>query len=99
MDLLVHPAARRELNDALDWCHANYGRRVAARLLRRFDLAGQMLMREPGLGTLAPGSARTLPLRQFPYTLVYRVEGAVVHVIALMHQSRMPEYWTGRLLG
>lgn len=97
MTLTVHPAARREVDDAFDWCKAKYGRRVAARLLRRFDLAGQMLVREPGLGTPASDSARTLPLKGFPYTLVYRVDGALVHVIALTHQSRMPGYWVGRL--
>lgn len=63
MTLTVHPAARREVDDAFDWCKAKYGRRVAARLLRRFDLAGQMLVREPGLGTPASDSARTLPLK------------------------------------
>ena len=97
--LRVHPAARREIDDAFDWCKAKYGRRVAARLLRRFELAGQMLMREPGLGTPAPSNARTLPLSDFPYTLIYQVEGAHIHVIALMHQSRLPDYWTARLPG
>lgn len=99
MQVVVHPAARQELSDALDWCQARYGPRVAARLLRRFNLAGKMLMREPGLGTPAFGGARTLPLRQFPYTLVYRVDGAVCDVVALQHQSRMPGYWVGRLPG
>ena len=96
MTVWVHPAAQRELDDAFDWCRAKYGRSVAARLLRRFELAGQILVREPGLGTPASDSARTLPLNEFPYTLVYRVDGARLHVIALMHQSRMPGYWQGR---
>jgi len=48
------------------------------------------------LGTDAKAGARRLPMSRFPYTLVYRIEGEVIHVIALMHQSRMPDYWRGR---
>lgn len=96
MRLNVHPAARRELDAALEWSKATFGPRTAARLQRRFEQAGQMLMREPALGTPGEGQARRLPLNHFPFTLVYRVEGAVIHVLALMHQSREPGYWKGR---
>lgn len=99
MQRVVHPAAERELNEAFDWCQARFGNRVAARLLRRVELAGRLLMRQPGFGTPAAGGARTLPLRQFPYTLVYRVDGDVLQVLALQHQSRMPGYWVARLRG
>jgi plasmid stabilization system protein ParE len=96
MLLVVHPAAQRELDAALQWSRAEFGRPVAARLLRRFDRAGELLMGQPMLGSPAEANARRLPLHGFPYTLVYRVEGAVVHVLALMHQSRLPDYWVGR---
>lgn len=62
MTVRVHPAAQRKLGEVFDWCRAKYGRSVAACLLRRFELAGQVLVREPGLGIPASDSARTLPL-------------------------------------
>jgi toxin ParE1/3/4 len=93
MELRVHPAAREELNVALDWCQSRFGARVAAKLLHRFELAGELLMRQPDIGTPASSQARKLPLRRFPYTMVYRAEGKVVHVLALMHQNRTPDYW------
>lgn len=96
MQLIVHPEARRELDAALGWSRTTFGRRTAARLQRRFEQAGQMLMREPAIGTPAEGKARKLPLSGFPFTLVYRIEGPIVHVLALMHQSREPAYWMGR---
>ena len=96
MHLIVHAAAQRELHQALDWYHERASIRVARQLLRRYERAGQLLKRHPTIGTPAPTDARKMPLPQFPYTLVYRVEGAAIHVIALTHQSREPEYWVGR---
>lgn len=96
MQLNVHPAARRELDAALEWSKAKFGPRIAARLQRRFEQAGALLLREPALGTPAASQARYLPLGRFPFTLVYRVEGAVIHVLALMHQNREPAYWASR---
>jgi plasmid stabilization system protein ParE len=96
MHLAVHPAARLELERALDWVRGEFGPAVAARLRRRVDEAGRLILREPNLGTPAAAGARKFPLGSFPYTLVYRVEGESVHVVAFMHQSRMPEYWAGR---
>jgi hypothetical protein len=33
---------------------------------------------------------------QFPYKLVCRVQGEVLTVLAVAHQSREPGYWVGR---
>lgn len=96
MLLVVHPAARLELDAALARSKSQFGRGSAARLLERFDHSAQVLLRHPTLGTAAGAQARKLPMSRFPYTLVYRIEGEVIHVIALMHQSRAPGYWRGR---
>ncbi len=96
MQLILHPAARLELDAALQWSKTAFGSRTAARLRRRFEQAGQLLLREPELGATLAGQARKFPLRQFPYTLVYRVQGEVITVIAVAHQSREPGYWANR---
>jgi toxin ParE1/3/4 len=51
---------------------------------------------EPGLGTPATGGVRMLPIHRFPYSLVYRVQGDDVRVIAVAGQRRRPGYWVGR---
>jgi toxin ParE1/3/4 len=96
MQLRIHPAAERELDAALTWCRTQFGKRLAVQLLEKFDRAGEILMAHPDIGTTAPAHARLLPLPRFPYTLVYRVDGKFIHVIALMHQRRRPGYWAGR---
>jgi plasmid stabilization system protein ParE len=60
---------------------------------------GRALVRigaEPGLGTPAKGGVRILPIHRFPYSLVYRVQGDQVRVIAVAAQRRRPGFWRGR---
>lgn len=96
MRLVVHPAAQLELDGALTRSAEAFGPGASARLLRRFDQLGRTLLSHPALGTSDAAQARKLPMGRYPYTLVYRIEGEVIHVIALMHQSREPGYWSGR---
>lgn len=96
MQLVVHPAAARELESALRWSRTAYGERTSERFRRAVERAGHLLLREPFLGTAASAEIRWLPLPRFPYTLVYRIELPVIHVLAVMHQSRKPDYWMGR---
>ncbi len=97
MPLVVHPAASRELAQAVAWTRQHFGVGVATRLQQRVSQAGELLLREPGVGTPATAGAQRLPLAGYPYTLVYRVHADVVHLLAFMHQSRMPDYWVQRV--
>ena len=96
MRLIVHPAARLELDAALARTKTTFGSRTAARLQRRFDQAGELLIREPTLGAPGSGQTRRFALCKFPFTLVYRVQAEAITVIAVAHQSREPGYWRGR---
>lgn len=39
---------------------------------------------------------RRYVLQQFPFSLIYRVKGQSVQVIALAHDKRKPGYWSWR---
>ncbi|OAM88268.1 hypothetical protein AW736_17935 [Termitidicoccus mucosus] len=43
-----------------------------------------------------PGGYRRVNLHGFPYCLPYVVWDDVLHVLAVAHASREPEYWVGR---
>ena len=96
MKLVVHPAAQRELDDALGWSKGAFGDRAAAGLRRRFEQVGQLLMQQPAIGTPVAGQVRKLRLGRFPYSLVYRLNAEDITVIAVAHQSRLPGHWVGR---
>jgi len=42
------------------------------------------------------GTARRMPLRRFPYFIVYRDRDQDIEMIALAHTSRLPGYWRTR---
>ena len=42
------------------------------------------------------GVARRLPIRRFPYFVVYRDRGEFIEIVAIAHQSRRPGYWRSR---
>lgn len=89
--LTVHPAAARELDEALTWCHERFGRRISDRLLLQFDRVATLLRAHPEIGAADVAGVRKLPLPRFPYSVVYRIV-----VLALHHQRRKAGYWVGR---
>jgi hypothetical protein len=40
--------------------------------------------------------ARVLALHNFPYSLVYRIQGDEIRIVAVAHHSRRPGYWVER---
>jgi toxin ParE1/3/4 len=90
------PQARRELLEATQWVLADGGPAVAEQFEWAFERALRLLEFMPQLGSPSYPGVRTWPLKQFPYTLVCRVKGTVISVIAVAHQSREPGYWAGR---
>ena len=91
------PAARQDLVDAAQWYLEDGGPAVAEQLGSAVERAVQLLAQMPQIGTAYnSGPLRTWPPKRYPYTVVYRVQGDVLTVMAVAHQSREPGYWVGR---
>ena len=90
------PHAERELLEATHRYLSDGGTAVAEQFEWAVQRALRLLAFMPRLGTPSYRGVRTWPLKKFPYTLVYRVQGEVISVVAVAHQSREPGYWVGR---
>jgi toxin ParE1/3/4 len=97
MRIKLHPAARRELHLALDWYLAEAGPSIAARFVDEFEHLKTLIQQSPEIGVPGKGGSRRMIFRHFPYTLVYRLHGEEIQLVALAHQSRQPDYWVDRL--
>ena len=91
------PAARRELFDAVQWYLQDGGLPVAEQFEWAVQRAFSLLQFMPNIGRISYPGVRTWPLKRFPDTLVYRVQGKQMVFIALAIQSREREYWIERI--
>jgi toxin ParE1/3/4 len=90
------PAARREFLEAVQWYLADGSQAVAEQFEAAVQRALLVLGLMPHAGTPGYEGVRLWPLKRFPYTLIYRVRGELVTVVAMAHQRREPTYWRGR---
>jgi plasmid stabilization system protein ParE len=95
MRVEFHPLAEEELIEQA----AYYNERVpglGAAFVSEAEAIAAALLEHPQIGALLDADMRTLPLRRFPHSLIYAVEGKRVLVLAIAHQKRKPGYWRQR---
>lgn len=96
MNLYVHPAALADLKDAAAFYTERADNALGLALISEFERVLKLLADKPELGAMWRGTVRRLPLRRFPYKLVYQIQPQELRVIALAHQRRRPGYWKNR---
>jgi len=96
MRLRSHPGARRDFNLAIDWYIAEAGKPTAANFAADVEQLRSLILDNPRIGTPGRSDTRSFVFKRFPYTLIYRVRGDVLEVLALAHHSRRPGYWAKR---
>lgn len=97
MRLRSHPGARRDFNLAVDWYLAEAGKLSAVRFIEDVEYLRSLILDNPRIGTPGRSDTRSFVFKRIPYTLIYRVRGDVLEVLALAHHSRRPGYWAKRV--
>jgi plasmid stabilization system protein ParE len=98
--LVIEDAAFAELREATAWYaerRSGLGSEFFDEVLETLEL----IQHFPALGAVVPRVSpkrrvRRLPLRRFPYSIVYRDEETEIQVIAVAHHRRKPGYWSSR---
>jgi plasmid stabilization system protein ParE len=85
-----------DINAAVDWYIEQGAIDAAAAMLDDIDASLQLLRRHPHLGSPGANNTRSMRLHVFPHSLVYRVMGDVIRVIAVAAHRRRPGYWHKR---
>jgi plasmid stabilization system protein ParE len=96
MRITLHRLAAQDLDHALAFYGREAGQGVARRLLDAVEQQLALLDQHPLLGTPTGDGRRCQPLRGFPYSLIYRVDGEQLRVLVLRHQHRDPEFGAAR---
>jgi plasmid stabilization system protein ParE len=96
MRISLSVEAEADADAATDW-YLGYGAFVAAEdFANAIERAFALLCDYPEMGASAAHGTRMLTLQDFPYSVIYRVQGEEIRVIAVAHHSRRPGYWVGR---
>ena len=95
------PEASAELEDAALWYE---GQRpgLGLELVQAVDLALDQIAGWPQIGRRVTGlpddvPARKVPVKRFPYHVVYLSWESAIRILAFAHNSREPGYWLSRI--
>jgi toxin ParE1/3/4 len=96
----IEDAARNELRAVVAW-YEDKQPGLGDEFFAEIEHTLELIERHPGLGASVPRVAaergtRRLPLRRFPYTVVYREAEIEIQIVAFAHNSRKPGYWFSR---
>lgn len=97
MIVSTHPLAEDELVDGAVFYAKEANPKLGEDVIAEFERSIGLLCVFPKIGAPWRGAMRRLPIRRFPYSIVYYESGDVLRVIALAHQRRRPGYWRGRV--
>ncbi|MBF0491284.1 MAG: type II toxin-antitoxin system RelE/ParE family toxin [Deltaproteobacteria bacterium] len=70
---------------------------LGEQFLDAIDSVLEFLVRNPKIGSKEKLNTRKWSLKRFPYKVIYAFDDKELVVAAIMHQSRNPDYWLGRL--
>lgn len=96
MKVLLHPAAADELSEAASFYAERAHKELGLAFIAEFERSINLLSDSPELGAVWRGTARRLPVRRFPYSVIYRLIGETIQVLAVAHHRRRPGYWKKR---
>jgi len=96
MKLIVLNAAQAELEEAQAYYLQHASSHIAAAFVADYQNSARRLLEFPLTGTPVSKSLRILPLRHFPYSIIYQANAELVTIRAVSHQRRKPGYWGRR---
>jgi plasmid stabilization system protein ParE len=89
------PAAEADYKQALAW-YRERSARAAAGFEAALDVALNRIAEAPEQWELCDDRHHLYILRRYPYSVIYRIEGDDVLVVAVAHSSRDESYWHRR---
>lgn len=97
----VEPEASAELSEAALW-YERQRNGLGGEFLEAIDAALDFIARFPHAGTPVPGlppelPVRRVPVKRFPFYVVYLELPAATRVLAFAHERRSPGYWRSRV--
>ena len=95
MKYSFHPAAERELNQAVDYYNRSQGG-LGLEFAKEIYRTIQNILSFPYAWASLSLNTRRCLANRFPYGVIYQVTDEEVFIIAVMHLNKKPGYWKAR---
>jgi toxin ParE1/3/4 len=96
MRFVFHPQALQEYKKA-----TRYYSKISSQLLKSFiqsvESGIKKILEYPEGWQIVEDDVRRHLIKQFPFGIYYIIEGDYIHIMAVMHMNREPDYWKDRL--
>lgn len=96
LDFRFHPEARQELLEAAQYI-ANDDPRESELFNQAFEQSLDWARSQPLIFRCFESDFRKIKVGKFVYSLVFRVSGDEIQILAIAHMSRKPGYWKDRV--
>lgn len=90
MNIEISQSAQSDLECGADFYREARGNDLANSFVDDFEHCLALIARHPELGSCWVANARRLPLRRFPYSVVYRIDPDFLLILALAHHRLDP---------
>jgi len=94
-NIIFHPAIESEVKASYEW-YENQAEGLGDDFLNELESAFQAVLELPKIWPKFQSGFRRFLLSKFPFSVIYRVTQKTVYVVAVMHNSRKPGYWSER---
>jgi toxin ParE1/3/4 len=98
VNVRIHPQAAAEAYEGVNYYTDRAGNTLGSAFIAEFERIIAVLLLNPELGAQGKWSTRRLPMRRFPYNVVYRLSSGNLEILAVAHQRRKPGYWRVRVV-
>jgi plasmid stabilization system protein ParE len=94
--LEFHPDVSVDIKESYNW-YEEQSIGLGEELLDEIESSYQAIVDFPKAWAPFPYGFKRYLLSRFPYSIIYKIDGKVIYIISIMHNSREPNFWLERL--
>ena len=95
-NVYFHPEVARDIGESFVW-YESQAKGLGDDFINELESAYETITELPGVWPLFKKGFRRYILTRFPFAVIYRQSYEKIYVVAVMHQSRKPDYWFNRV--
>ncbi len=95
MNVRIHAGARQDFLTAVEYFSTISGA-VSNSFINEFERCIRIIETQPTAWTPIDFNCRRCLFQSFKYSIIFKIDGQDIIVLAVMHNSRNPYYWTER---